>query len=99
HRLLCKHRNVRMSDVTHALPRIPSLKLASVELVVVRGPASGTRVSLRSGTTRIGSSAACAMVVPDPTVSRIHCEVTVSQDGVVVQDSGSTNGTFVDGVH
>src|SRR5262249_35273025 len=37
------------------------------------------------------------LFLPDPDVSRTHCEVRVVGEQVVVRDLGSTNGTFVDG--
>jgi DNA-binding NtrC family response regulator len=33
----------------------------------------------------------------DPAVSRFHCELVADEDGFVVRDTGSTNGTRVDG--
>ncbi len=36
--------------------------------------------------------------VKDPSISRVHAEVTLGRDGWVVRDLGSTNGTFVNGV-
>lgn len=38
------------------------------------------------------------LVVSDPTVSRQHARVTREDDTVTVEDLGSSNGTFVDGV-
>ncbi len=34
--------------------------------------------------------------IPDPTVSRFHCFVRLDDDGVRLQDAGSSGGTFVD---
>jgi pSer/pThr/pTyr-binding forkhead associated (FHA) protein len=36
--------------------------------------------------------------VNDPSISRVHAEVTLGRDGWVVRDLGSTNGTFVNGI-
>jgi pSer/pThr/pTyr-binding forkhead associated (FHA) protein len=36
--------------------------------------------------------------VKDPSISRVHAEVTLGRDGWVVRDLGSTNGTFVNGI-
>src|ERR1017187_3263045 len=54
---------------------------------------------LRPGATMVVGRAVnsdCAVV--DATVSRRHAELTVAQNGVQVQDVGSSNGTFVNGV-
>jgi len=46
----------------------------------------------------VGSSPDCDVVVDQPTVSGRHCRVTGAPAGYVVEDLGSTNGTFVNGV-
>jgi adenylate cyclase len=38
----------------------------------------------------------CAVV--DPTISRTHAELTLTENGIKVADQGSSNGTFVNGV-
>ena len=51
-------------------------------------------LSLREVT--IGRSVENTIVIPDPTVSRKHAILTVTQDGeIVIKDLGSTNGTYV----
>jgi transcriptional regulator with PAS, ATPase and Fis domain len=82
---------------THAIRRPPSLKFAAVELTVVDGPDRGASLRLPMGATRVGTIEHCGLRLSDPTVSRLHCEVRVGND-VRVVDSGSTNGTSVDGV-
>jgi two-component system, NtrC family, response regulator GlrR len=42
----------------------------------------------------VGKSEDCDVVVDDPKVSRRHCEILQSEDGVVIRDLGSKNGTF-----
>jgi len=46
----------------------------------------------------IGSHASCDLVVNHPTVSAQHCRLTEFPTGFTVEDLGSTNGTYVDGV-
>ena len=46
----------------------------------------------------IGSAADNTVVVSDRAVSRHHCRIEPSLDGVWLRDLGSTNGTWVDGV-
>ena len=36
-------------------------------------------------------------MVDAPLVSRLHCRLTLQQDGLLVEDLESTNGTFVNG--
>ncbi|OKJ76027.1 FHA domain-containing protein [Streptomyces sp. CB02460] len=68
------------------------------QLQVVAGPDAGGVHLLHGGTVRVGRSAEADVPLDDPDVSRLHCEVTVSEDGrVAVADLGSTNGTTLDG--
>ena len=46
----------------------------------------------------IGSQPGNDIIIDDPTVSRYHCEVLVDAEGAHVRDTGSLNGTVVDGV-
>ena len=45
----------------------------------------------------IGRSAGAQFIVEAPLVSRLHCQVTATDDTLQVKDLGSTNGTFVNG--
>lgn len=45
----------------------------------------------------IGRSADSNIVIPDPSVSKKHAMIENMVVGVVLQDAGSTNGTYVDG--
>ncbi|MCX5343214.1 FHA domain-containing protein [Streptomyces atratus] len=68
------------------------------QLHVVAGPDAGGVHLLHGGRIRIGRSADADVPLDDPDVSRLHCTVTVSADGLVsVADLGSTNGTLLDG--
>lgn len=49
------------------------------------------------GTSRIGRSEECEVVLLDPSVSRTHAVVEIRRGAAVVRDAGSTNGTFVNG--
>ena len=55
------------------------------------------RVPLTSGYLRLGSSPDADIVLDHPTVSRRHAALRVGDDGVTVEDRGSSNGTRVDG--
>ncbi len=46
----------------------------------------------------IGNSADCDVVVDSPLASGRHCQLTQTSDGFLLNDLGSTNGTFVNGV-
>ncbi|GHH32006.1 FHA domain-containing protein [Streptomyces candidus] len=68
------------------------------QLQVVAGPDAGGVHLLHGGRIRIGRSAEAEVPLDDPDVSRLHCTVTLTEDGrVTVADPGSTNGTTLDG--
>ncbi|MGW1886756.1 FHA domain-containing protein [Streptomyces sp. NPDC001970] len=71
---------------------------AQAQLHVVAGPDAGGVHLLHGGQIRVGRSAEADVPLDDPDVSRLHCAVTVADDGgVTVADLGSTNGTTLDG--
>jgi hypothetical protein len=50
------------------------------------------------GATLIGRSPDCNLQLDDPTVSRRHAEIRVTDQGCWLEDLGSANGSFVNGV-
>lgn len=79
-----------------AAPR-PSMRIPSIELVVVEGKDRGLRATVRGGVARIGNAQGSDLALSDPTVSRVHCELRLRTDTITLRDHGSTNGTFVGG--
>jgi transcriptional regulator with AAA-type ATPase domain len=71
------------------------LKILSLDLVVVHGPSRGLNVSIDDGFARVGTAPGAHLRLADPTVSRLHCEIRVRPEGILVKDCGSTNGTYV----
>lgn len=51
-------------------------------------------IVLRPGENVIGRSRSCAVWIDDASVSRRHAVIHVGPDGVLIEDSGSRNGTF-----
>jgi transcriptional regulator of acetoin/glycerol metabolism len=64
--------------------------------IVLSGSAKGLSRAIGESL-RIGKASDNDLVLSDDTVSRHHCELTRSSDGVRVRDLGSTNGTKVQG--
>jgi len=69
--------------------------LSGYALVVERGPQTGMTYLLRSGNTTVGRHPESDIFLNDVTVSRHHCRFVVTGDKLRVEDSGSTNGTYV----
>lgn len=68
-----------------------------LELEILEGDGAGTRVSLESSLV-VGRIASNDLVLPDPSLSQIHCRFDAEGGKVVVTDLGSTNGTLVNGM-
>jgi serine phosphatase RsbU (regulator of sigma subunit) len=66
-------------------------------LVVAEGPEHGRIVELGKHPLTIGRAAPSDIVLQDVELSRRHCEIRLHQEEIMVQDVGSTNGTFVAG--
>jgi DNA-binding NtrC family response regulator len=70
---------------------------ARIRVLVVDGPDRGAIHETTGAETAIGTSADNEVVLTDPAVSRYHIELHC-EEGIVVKDLGSRNGTFVNGV-
>ncbi|PKN44057.1 MAG: hypothetical protein CVU63_11375, partial [Deltaproteobacteria bacterium HGW-Deltaproteobacteria-20] len=75
-----------------------SASVPSVVLTVVDGDGAGTTVRCVDDPIRIGTSAANELRLSDRSVSRLHAVVRRIGARLAIEDQGSTNGTFVQGV-
>ncbi len=64
-----------------------------VKLYIFKDDGSRKAVSVRSGKHVIGRGDDASIRVPLASVSRKHCEISVTDDQVRVRDLGSSNGT------
>ncbi|MEA4811614.1 MAG: FHA domain-containing protein [Anaerolineaceae bacterium] len=67
-------------------------------LVMRSGPIPGSSYILEKPEVILGRELNNDIPVPDPEISRRHARFISRSDGVFVEDLGSTNGTFVNGV-
>jgi len=70
----------------------------SVELIVRQGPQPGQRFSSNKPTIIIGREVGNDVAINDPQISRRHASLTWDGRQFIIQDLGSANGTFVNGV-
>jgi hypothetical protein len=66
-------------------------------LVVHPGTPQAWEINLNPGVNSFGRGEANHFKINDPSVSGSHCQIVVNENRVVLQDNGSTNGTFVGG--
>ncbi|HLF44286.1 MAG TPA: FHA domain-containing protein [Acidimicrobiia bacterium] len=64
-------------------------------LVIERGPQTGMTYVLSPGNTTVGRHPESDIFLNDVTISRQHCRFLLADGKLVVEDSGSTNGTYV----
>ena len=76
------------------MPHAASIRLRPIEDKI------HAEIEFAPGETKtIGRSNQADVVVEDPSLSRQHARVTVTKDGAtIIEDLGSTNGIFVNGV-
>ena len=66
-------------------------------IIAQSGPLEGLRWKI-NGELILGRDATCDVVIPMRQVSRQHARLLLGDDGVRVEDLGSKNGTFLNGV-
>lgn len=84
-------------------PRVPkpakvakSNKVKGTKLVVVEGQLAGTVVPLETSQITIGRAPDSTIVIDDDYASSRHARIYPSEGAWVVEDLGSTNGTWID---
>ncbi|MFK7778472.1 MAG: FHA domain-containing protein [Gimesia sp.] len=63
----------------------------------IQNPASKSKPFILTQTTLIGRSADCDLKLNSDLVSRHHCKIFLTDSVALVNDLGSSNGTFIDG--
>jgi pSer/pThr/pTyr-binding forkhead associated (FHA) protein len=67
-------------------------------LTITNGPTAGTQAELASGMVMIGRGADCQLLLDDDYVSTRHARLVAAETGIYIEDLGSTNGTYVNGM-
>ena len=69
----------------------------ATRLVITSGPKEGLEIELPSEQLAIGRSSESGLVIRDDYTSTHHARLLLWNEGWVIQDLDSTNGTFLDG--
>jgi len=84
-------------DPAHDPNELPPLDAGMIAVLVVRGPNAGARYLLDEGVTTVGRHQESRIFLDDVTVSRRHAQFVRTCAAVTLEDSGSLNGTYVNG--
>ena len=71
-------------------------KVAGSKLVVIEGPLTGTVIPLSTAQVTIGRAPDSTLVIEDDYASSRHARIYSSEGSWLVEDLGSTNGTWID---
>lgn len=69
-----------------------------IDLIMFKADGSHRKFPLRRGNVVVGRAGGCDLRIPLASVSRKHAVFEVEDDGVVIRDLGSSNGTFRNGL-
>jgi pSer/pThr/pTyr-binding forkhead associated (FHA) protein len=72
-----------------------SAPVEALRLVVLEPAALAGQYFEVMGEMTIGRAAGCQITLDDTFISQLHARVAPSANGVVVEDLGSTNGTYL----
>lgn len=93
---------VKQSETgTLAFPRVTQpgkMLVRKSKLFILSGTLLGQEFIVDKDTYTIGSGPNNDLVISDATVSKQHCELQFTNEGYVIRDLGSTNGTIVQGM-
>jgi len=79
-----------------SVPR--ALQLKKAKLLIISSTERGREVPVDKDVFTIGAGAQNDLIVSDESASRRHCEIHQRENGFLLRDLGSTNGTMVQGV-
>lgn len=71
-------------------------KVKGTRLVVIEGPLTGTEIPLEGAQITLGRAPDSTIVIDDDYASSRHARIYESEGAWVVEDLGSTNGTWLD---
>jgi DNA-binding NtrC family response regulator len=74
---------------------VTSIRRARVRLTVEDGPATGRSFTFERDLVRIGTGPANDVALDDEFMSTHHAELELGEDGFLLRDLGSTNGTWI----
>jgi diguanylate cyclase (GGDEF)-like protein len=88
---------VATANDTQALAFLKKAETINPALIVIQGDLVGRVFRIPAGKTSIGRHATCQIAVSQRLVSSFHAELKRLDEGVILEDLNSTNGTLLNG--
>ena len=76
---------------------VASFKGSGAHLIVVKGSHTEQEILLQDGVTVVGRDPDSSIFLNDVTVSRRHAQIQLDKNRYTLRDSGSLNGTYLNG--
>lgn len=86
-----------MSAAPGSATIVDAFNAIPTKLVIIDGPLAGTELAIDRRELRIGRAPNSDLMLDDDFVSANHARLQKVEEGWLLQDLNSTNGTFVDG--
>lgn len=90
--------NTGKTKVIRWAEQATKLTLSKCKLTIASGDNKGKEFVITRPIIRVGTRKDNEIVLKDDTMSRIHFEIHQTKDGYLLQDAGSLNGVFINGV-
>jgi DNA-binding NtrC family response regulator len=86
------------TKISYISGRPAALHLRKCKLVMERDDGTATEYIFDQPTVTVGAMDDNDLVIDDDTISRYHCRIYQDEDSYLIEDLGSTNGSFVNRV-
>ncbi len=89
--------DVSERTVVSSIKKVQKPEEEKAYILFISGPLMGKMYFLKDQVTVIGRAEDCNIAITDPRVSRRHLQISLIEGKAVIEDLGSTNGTFLNG--
>lgn len=93
-----KEKDIAEKTIITKVTKIDDESTKKAYILFLSGPLIGKLLQLNEGVTVIGRATDADIVIADARISRHHLKIDVQGEEVTVEDLGSTNGTYLNGV-
>ncbi|MFA4875059.1 MAG: GGDEF domain-containing protein [bacterium] len=89
--------DVSERTIVSSMKKVETPEEEKAYILFISGPLMGKMYYLEDQVTIIGRAEDCNISISDPRISRRHLQISLVSGQAIIEDLGSTNGTFVNG--